>query len=72
MTGTSLGRPDRNIEETKAALNYFLPPYDTNTFLFGAFLLSNGELIGEGGVHSLASSSSGWPEIGYKFRKEFW
>ncbi|KAL7619662.1 hypothetical protein AAE478_010203 [Parahypoxylon ruwenzoriense] len=34
--------------------------------------LSTGELIGEGGVHTLESSSYGWPEIGYKFRKEFW
>ncbi|KAI2616712.1 acyl-CoA N-acyltransferase [Hypoxylon sp. NC1633] len=72
MTGTSLGRPDRNIDETRAALNAFLSPNDSTAFLFGAFLASTGELIGEGGVQTLESSYCGWPEIGFKFRKEFW
>ncbi|KAI2603479.1 acyl-CoA N-acyltransferase [Hypoxylon fragiforme] len=72
MTGTSLGRPDRDIEESRAALQGFLPPHDSDTFLFGVFLAATGELIGEGGVHNLASSPYSWPEIGYKFRKEFW
>lgn len=35
-------------------------------------LAATGELIGEGGVHSLASDDAGWPEIGYKFRREVW
>ncbi|KAI9154908.1 hypothetical protein HJFPF1_07468 [Paramyrothecium foliicola] len=48
MTGTSLGKPDGDIEETKAALGFFLTPNDTKAYLFGAFLLSNGELIGSG------------------------
>ncbi|KAI1371180.1 acyl-CoA N-acyltransferase [Hypoxylon crocopeplum] len=72
MTGTSLGRPDRDIDESRSAMRAFLPPSDKRRFLFGAFLASTGELIGEGGVHTLSSSSCGWPEIGYKFRKEFW
>ncbi|KAK7924254.1 acyl-CoA N-acyltransferase [Apiospora marii] len=82
MTGTRLGRPDRDLMETQAALDFFLgndsdgdggpasPPY-----LWGAFLRSTGELIGEGGVHALtsdAATASGWPEIGYKFRREHW
>jgi RimJ/RimL family protein N-acetyltransferase len=72
MTGTSLGRPDRNIEETQAALDFFLPPTDVEAFLFGAFLASTGELIGEGGLHTMESSMCGWPEMGYKFKKEYW
>lgn len=35
-------------------------------------LATTGELIGEGGVHALASGDAGWPEIGYKFRREVW
>jgi RimJ/RimL family protein N-acetyltransferase len=72
MTGTTLGVPDKTMEETQAALDFFLPPNDAVQFLFGIFLRSTGELIGEGGVHNLKSSVSGWPEIGYKLRKEFW
>ncbi|KAI1411955.1 acyl-CoA N-acyltransferase [Hypoxylon sp. FL1857] len=72
MTGTSLGRPDRNIDESRSALQDFLSPRDSKMFLFGVFLASTGQLIGEGGVHTLVSSSCGWPEIGYKFRKEAW
>ncbi|KAI1860295.1 uncharacterized protein JN550_011561 [Neoarthrinium moseri] len=70
MTGTRLGRPDRNMQETQEALDYFLTPNDAEVFLFGAFL--DGELIGEGGVHTLESSGCGWPEIGYKLKKEHW
>ncbi|XXH01940.1 hypothetical protein Hte_008303 [Hypoxylon texense] len=72
MTGTSRGRPDRDIDESRSALRDFLPPNDEKTFLFGVFLASTGELIGEGGVHKLKYSTCGWPEIGYKFKKEFW
>ncbi|KAI1770987.1 acyl-CoA N-acyltransferase [Hypoxylon cercidicola] len=72
MTGTMRGRPDRDIDESRSVLSEFLPPKDKKAFLFGVFLASTGELIGEGGVHTLESSACGWPEIGYKFRKEFW
>ncbi|KAK6953716.1 hypothetical protein Daesc_006021 [Daldinia eschscholtzii] len=37
-----------------------------------AMLKKLGELIGEGGIHTLESSSCGWPEIGYRFKKEVW
>ncbi|KAK7988268.1 hypothetical protein PG989_008583 [Apiospora arundinis] len=90
MTGTRLGRPDRDLAETQTELDFFLGNNqkgdqdkdkgegdDNNgpsTYLWGAFLPSTGELIGEGGVHTLASDDAvaGWPEIGYKFRKEHW
>ncbi|KAI1100563.1 acyl-CoA N-acyltransferase [Jackrogersella minutella] len=71
MTGTSRGRPDHDINESRLALDDFLPLRDSKKFLFGVFLASTGELIGEGNVHTL-ESSCGWPEIGYKFRKEVW
>ncbi|KAL7619661.1 hypothetical protein AAE478_010202 [Parahypoxylon ruwenzoriense] len=44
MTGTSLGRPDRDIEESRSALRVFLPPEDAKIFLFGAFLSSTGRV----------------------------
>ncbi|KAI1081042.1 acyl-CoA N-acyltransferase [Whalleya microplaca] len=72
MMGTKQGRPDHNTDESKSALSAFLPPNDVQSFLFGAFLASTGEFIGEGGVHTLESSICGWPEIGYKLKKEFW
>jgi RimJ/RimL family protein N-acetyltransferase len=31
-----------------------------------------GDLIGDGGVHRFASEATGWPEFGYKIRKEYW
>ncbi|KXJ90722.1 GNAT domain-domain-containing protein [Microdochium bolleyi] len=72
MTGTMRGVPDTSIAETQKAMEFFLPPHDAEQFLFGIFWQATGELIGEGGVHNLESGSSGWPEIGYKLRKEFW
>ncbi|KAI0179712.1 acyl-CoA N-acyltransferase [Hypoxylon sp. FL1284] len=72
MTGITRGRPDRDIAESRSALRGFLAPNDETTFLFGVFLAATGEPVGEGGVHALASAACGWPEIGYKFRREFW
>ncbi|KAI0122010.1 acyl-CoA N-acyltransferase [Daldinia grandis] len=72
MACSRQGRPDHDIEETRSALNRFLPPRSDETFLFGVFLPSTGELIGDGGIHTLGSSPCGWPEIGYRFRKEVW
>ncbi|KAI1440335.1 acyl-CoA N-acyltransferase [Annulohypoxylon stygium] len=72
MMGTSRGTPDQNIEESQLAMLDFLSPEDKCKFLFGVFLESTGELIGEGGVHNLRSFLCGWPEIGYKFKREFW
>ncbi|KAK8055721.1 hypothetical protein PG993_000948 [Apiospora rasikravindrae] len=93
MTGTRLGRPDRDLAETQVELDFFRngaagsgePPYLWGAFLPRSSTTMDGKeeeeeageelLIGEGGVHSLvsdAASASGWPEIGYKFRKEYW
>ncbi|KAI8962377.1 acyl-CoA N-acyltransferase [Daldinia sp. FL1419] len=72
MASSRQGRPDRDIEEARSALSRFLPPHSDGTFLFGVFLASTGQYIGEGGIHTLESESCGWPEIGYRFRKEAW
>ncbi|OTB03148.1 hypothetical protein M426DRAFT_321952 [Hypoxylon sp. CI-4A] len=72
MLGTKLGRPDRDIDESRQALKVFLPSNDSQSFLFGIFLASTGEFLGDGGVHTLESSYSGWPEVGYKLKKAFW
>ncbi|KAI1385569.1 acyl-CoA N-acyltransferase [Hypoxylon trugodes] len=72
MLGTALGKPDSDIDESRQAMKVFLPENEEKSFLFGVFLKSTGELIGEGGVHNMKPSYCSWPEIGYKFKKEFW
>ncbi|KAK8138062.1 GNAT domain-containing protein [Apiospora sp. TS-2023a] len=73
---TNDARPHLGTARLLEALEFFLGHGDSEpSYLWGAFLLSTGELIGEGGVHALASdadAASGWPEIGYKFRREHW
>jgi RimJ/RimL family protein N-acetyltransferase len=43
---------------------------------FGIFLKKSdgneGDLIDDGGVHNMTSPKTGWPEFGYKFKKELW
>lgn len=70
MAHSRRGKPDANLEETLAHLNRMSDTY------FGIFLKnsdgSEGELIGDGGVHKFVSEKTGWPEFGYKFKKEYW
>ncbi|KAI1640044.1 acetyltransferase domain-containing protein [Biscogniauxia mediterranea] len=70
MAGTRLGKIDRDIDETREVLASLISSAE-RSFLFGAFLSSTGEFIGEGGVHSI-TSDTGWPEIGYKIKREHW
>lgn len=72
MINTKKGCVDNTVEETKKEMQKFLSPTNNHKFLFGVFLASTGELIGEGGVHTLESALAGWPEIGYNFKKEHW
>lgn len=72
MIHTVKGCIDYTVEETREVLQKLLPPNDSRNFQFGVFLASTGELIGEGGVHTLETPPAGWPEIGYKFKKEHW
>ncbi|KAI3320442.1 acyl-CoA N-acyltransferase [Xylariaceae sp. AK1471] len=75
MKHTTTGRPDRTMRETQVKLDSFINapkspdglPFPT---YFGIFLNTTGELIGDGGIHTLASPACGWPELGCKFARE--
>ncbi|KAK3398087.1 GNAT domain-containing protein [Sordaria brevicollis] len=73
MIWTSAGRPDIDINETKAKLDTFLTDEGNGkTFNFAiCFKEEPDKLVGIGGCHNSASSF-GWPELGYMFRKEAW
>lgn len=70
MAHSRRGKPDANLDETLAHLKRMSDTY------FGIFLKNSdgteGELIGDGGVHKFVSEKTGWPEFGYKFKKEYW
>ncbi|KAI8624262.1 acetyltransferase domain-containing protein [Xylariaceae sp. FL1651] len=71
MAETTLGKVDRDIEETQDALGFLIDPPNEH-FNFGVFEAATGELIGDGGIHTIHSEPMGWPAIGYRFRKESW
>ena len=75
MTDSGRGKPDANISDTFNKLERLIKG-DKNNVYFFIFLKnidgSEGDLIGDGGVHNFKSDSTGWPEFGYKFKKEFW
>lgn len=76
MTDSGKQRPDADLSETRAKLKSLQPPYHNSHVYFGIFLKKSddneGELIGDGGVHKFRSDHTGWPEFGYKFKKEYW
>jgi RimJ/RimL family protein N-acetyltransferase len=76
MAYSGRGRPDSDLEETQAKLLRLQPPFQNRLVYFGIFLKkpndNEGDLIGDGGVHKFISEMSGWPEFGYKFKKEYW
>ncbi|TGJ84483.1 hypothetical protein E0Z10_g4265 [Xylaria hypoxylon] len=71
MAESTLGKPDVDISETQAALDDLANPEREN-FIFGIFVAATGELIGDGGIHTVRFGSMGWPEIGYKFVPAHW
>ncbi|KAI0118273.1 acyl-CoA N-acyltransferase [Nemania sp. FL0031] len=71
MACTALGKTDKDLAETQAKLDPFLPPRDTTTYNPAICLASTGELIGLGGVFG-RESALGWPEVGYMIRTEHW
>ncbi|KAJ5895626.1 hypothetical protein N7495_007317 [Penicillium taxi] len=71
MVWTSTGHIDKNIEDTKGKLEFFLPPNDATTANCAICWKETGEFIGIGGCH-LYVGSHGWPELGYMLRKEVW
>ena len=74
MTDSGRGIPDPDICVTLNKLERLIKR-DKDSVYFFIFLKnpdgSEGDLIGDGGVHNLKSDSTGWPEFGYKFKKEF-
>lgn len=75
MTSSNSGFPDSTMEKTESKLKRLQPPYCDSHIYYGIFLkdgTKEGELIGDGGVHQFTGTSSGWPEFGYKFKKEHW
>ena len=75
MMDSGTGKPDVNFKATLNKLNRLINR-DKDSVYFFIFLKnpdgSEGCFIGDGGVHNMKSDSSGWPEFGYKFKKEFW
>jgi len=75
MRHTISGLPDKDLSETQKKLDSLIDapkkgdqfPFPT---YFGVFLRETGELIGDGGIHTLTSSTCGWPELGCKFGRE--
>lgn len=68
------GRADETVEETKASIEELIA-HQWDQWYFGAFLLSTGEMIGEGGLPSctiMASSNSGWPEAEFLVKPQYW
>jgi RimJ/RimL family protein N-acetyltransferase len=76
MTSSSTGLPDATMKQTEAKLIRLQQPYRDSHVYFGIYLKNSddteGELIGDGGVHKFADTETGWPEFGYKLKKEFW
>ncbi|KAI0099937.1 acetyltransferase domain-containing protein [Nemania sp. FL0031] len=71
MAESSLGKADGDIAETQAALEDLLKS-PKHHFIFGIFVAATGELIGDGGIHTIKGTSLGWPEIGYKLHPAHW
>ncbi|KAF4450759.1 hypothetical protein F53441_6202 [Fusarium austroafricanum] len=71
MKWSSKGRPDIDIEETRANFNSRLPPNDVQKYDWVICLLETGEPIGIGGT-CLWTSELGWPSVGYIFLKAHW
>jgi len=75
MTDSSRGIPDADLSVTLNKLERLIKR-DNDSIYFFIFLKnldgSEGNFIGDGGVHNLKSDYTGWPEFGYKLKKEFW
>ncbi|KAH7321391.1 GNAT domain-containing protein [Stachybotrys elegans] len=71
MKWTTQARPDKDMEESRAWLERFLPPNDTKALNYAICLGDTEEVIGIGGSH-IKEGELGWPELGYMLRKEAW
>ena len=75
MLDSNRGKPDSDISVSFNKLDRLIKG-DKNNVYFFIFIKNpdgtEGDFIGDGGVHNFKSDSTGWPEFGYKFKKEFW
>ncbi|KAI0441909.1 acetyltransferase domain-containing protein [Xylaria telfairii] len=79
MIWTAAGVVDERIDESQVFVERFLPPKDLNTYSFAIVYLGDagenkdekGVVIGTAGAHKV-HPDSGWPEVGYMFRHEYW
>ncbi|KAI1336307.1 acetyltransferase domain-containing protein [Xylariaceae sp. FL0016] len=69
MAETRRGCVDRNLDETRSALDDLIGSAHEG-YIFGIWVRETGQLIGDGGIHSMAGKPLGWPEVGYKLGKE--
>lgn len=68
----SRGRVDCDLEETRRNIERFESSDGDTHWYYGAFLLSTGQMIGEGGLPDCNSMPrSGWPEAEIFIRPEF-
>ncbi|KAI3399757.1 hypothetical protein diail_5825 [Diaporthe ilicicola] len=70
---TARGRPDRDLEESRANLERLQAPHDKRHWYWGAFLASTGELIGEAGLpDSEDQPTSGWTRFEILLKPAYW
>ncbi|KAI1841392.1 hypothetical protein JX266_012403 [Neoarthrinium moseri] len=73
MHFTMRGCIDQNLAETQERLDWYLPPRDLESYNWAICLAETGEQVGMGGVNRLkANGQTGWPEVGYMFKREHW
>lgn len=71
MWWTIQGRPDIDLDESRANLAKRMPPNDATTYDMAIVEAATGAFVGCGGS-TLSEGKLGWPEIGYMFCKEAW
>lgn len=66
---TRRGRPDRDLDESRANLEALQAPHDERHWYWGAFLAATGELVGEGGIPDCEDQpTSGWARCEFLIR----
>lgn len=71
MQWTGQGRPDVDLDDTKAKLALLLPPEGDKGDIYAITLKETGEFLGSIGIKTL-DGGLGWPEVGYMLLEEHW
>ncbi|KAL1848325.1 hypothetical protein Daus18300_013651 [Diaporthe australafricana] len=73
VNSSARGRPDKDLEESRANLERLQAPHDKRHWYWGAFLASTGELIGEAGLpDSEDQPTSGWTRFEILLKPAHW